>query len=190
AAATACMDVRVKRQDRHASWLVDAEILAHVPEPGEPVFRKESGPNCRARSPNPEPRAYRHGSLPRVVARLALLAAEKRLLDLVVDAQQPLLGARGAVAEVGGLGLGGAQTFLRRPQLERQLVREIHGACAVLLGHLRGLLQQRYDGTAGIIRHDAGVRLAFRRGCERNNRTAWVGRIATHRHSLRYRSAQ
>src|SRR5713101_7641664 len=51
------------------------------------------------------------GSLPRTVPRVPLFLLKKRLLDLIVDAQQTLLGTRGAFAKVCGLGLGFSQSF-------------------------------------------------------------------------------
>src|SRR5262245_2371319 len=78
-------------------------------------------------------------SLPRSRVRIALLPLKESLLDLAVNADKPSFGARGAVAKVGSLGFGVPQSFLGRAQREGQLVRQVHGASAILLCHVRGL---------------------------------------------------
>src|SRR5262245_41937828 len=123
-------------------------------------------------------------SLPRSRLRIALLLVKKGLLDLAVDADEPSFGARGTVAKVGGLGFGVPQSLLGRAQLEGQLVRQIHGARAILLRHVRGLLQHCHDGAAGFIGCNFGLRLRCRR--KRHDGTCcFVGWcIRTHRYSL------
>src|SRR5262245_22073000 len=52
------------------------------------------------------------------LARRGVFLLEEGLLDLGVDAQQPSLGARGAIAEMGSLCLGLAHALLGGPQLK------------------------------------------------------------------------
>src|SRR5262245_22766997 len=123
-------------------------------------------------------------SVPRSRLRIALLLVKKALLDLAVDADEPSLGARGAVAKVGGLSFGVPQSLLGRAQLEGQLVRQIHRARAILLRHVRSLLQHCHDGAAGFVGCNFGLRLRCRR--KRHDGTCcFVGWcIRTHRYSL------
>src|ERR1700704_2051644 len=94
------------------------------------------------------------GSLPRGRPRIPFLLLEEGLLDFIVDAQQPCLGAGRAIAEVRGLGLGLARSLFGGAKLERKFMSEIHGSRTIVLRHLRGLLQQGDDRTAGGVRYD------------------------------------
>jgi hypothetical protein len=58
------------------------------------------------------------GSKASFIAGVPLFFLEEGLLDLIVDSQQPLLGARGAVAKMRSVGLGFPQPFLGGAQLE------------------------------------------------------------------------
>src|SRR5262249_25242205 len=124
-------------------------------------------------------------SLPRTVPGIPLLLLKKGLLDLVVDAHEPLLGASGAIAIMRRLRLGFPHALLRRAQLERQLVRQIHGARAVFLGHFRRFLQQGYDRAPGIVGDHVGFGRRFRCRRERNDRGGFVRDRRSHRNTLR-----
>src|SRR5262249_15277368 len=110
------------------------------------------------------------------------------LLDLGVDAQQPSLRARGTIAEMRGLGLGFAHPPFGRPQLKRELVRQVHGARAILLGHVGRLLQQAEDAATGVVGYDVGLRLPLRCRSKRYNRRRFVA-VDAHHYSPLYRSA-
>src|SRR5687768_17950714 len=58
------------------------------------------------------------GSLPRCLPRVPVFLLEKCLLDLVVDAQEPRLGARGTVAKMIGLGFELPHSLLGSSQLK------------------------------------------------------------------------
>jgi len=57
-------------------------------------------------------------SLPLRLARVAFFLLEKGALDFIMNAQQPCLGASGAIAEMDGLGLEVARPFFGGAQLE------------------------------------------------------------------------
>src|SRR5262249_20255269 len=80
-------------------------------------------------------------SLPRHAVRVALPLREEHLLDFVVDADEPCLGARGPIAKVRSLGLGFPQSFFGCAKLKRKFMSEIHGAFAVFVRQVRGFLQ-------------------------------------------------
>src|SRR4051812_15598521 len=123
-------------------------------------------------------------SLPLRLARLALFLLEKGVLDFIMDAEQPGFGARGAVPEMRGLGLKVSSAFFGGAQLERELVRQVHGAGAVLLGHLGRTLQHGDDGAPGVIGDDIGVRVAFCRRSKWDNGSRPLGSLDAHYHSL------
>src|SRR5262249_47924466 len=56
-------------------------------------------------------------SLPRHAVWVALFLWKEHLLDFVVDADEPCLGAGGAIAKVRGLGLGFPHSFFGRSKL-------------------------------------------------------------------------
>ena len=58
------------------------------------------------------------GSLPRGWPRVPLFLLKKRLLDLVMDPQEPCLGARGAIAKVRRLGFELPHSFFGSSQLK------------------------------------------------------------------------
>ena len=57
-------------------------------------------------------------SLPRHAVWVALFLWKEHLLDFVVDADEPCLGAGGAIAKVRGLGLGFPHSFFGRSKLK------------------------------------------------------------------------
>ena len=63
-------------------------------------------------------------SLPRRVVGVALSLGEEHLLDFVVDAHEPCLGARGAIAKMRGLGLGFPHPVLRMPEVETKVYEQ------------------------------------------------------------------
>jgi hypothetical protein len=91
----------------------------------------------------------------------AVLLLKERFLNLIMDALQPFFCARCPIAKMCGLCLKLAGPFLRSSKLRRKLMRQIHGPSAIHLRHLSSLLQQRHNGSPGVIRHDIGVRLPF-----------------------------
>src|SRR5215831_15464533 len=100
-------------------------------------------------------------SLPRRVVGVALSLGKEHLLDFVVDAHEPCLGARGAIAKMRGLGLGFPHPFFGCPKLKRKFMSKVHGPFAVFVRHVRGLLQQGYDRSPGVIGRGAGILLPF-----------------------------
>ena len=100
--------------------------------------------------------------------RCAIL--KEPVLDLGVDPVHPLLGVRGAVLIVPDLALELRDTVFRGAQLQRQLVGDVHGAFAVLLGDVDRLLQQSNHRMAGAVDRIAFGRTAVAvRGCERDD---------------------
>ena len=73
---------------------------------------------------------FPHGPL------LLLLFLKERLLYFIVNACEPILRTSGAVPKMNCLFLKLACPFLGSPQLERKLVREVHGSLAVFLRHI------------------------------------------------------
>jgi len=67
--------------------------------------------------------------------------SEELVLDLLVDADHPALGAKRAILEMVELGLKLHGAILGFAQLQRQLVRQIEGAIAVFLGGARRLIE-------------------------------------------------
>src|SRR5262245_31298912 len=63
-------------------------------------------------------------SLPRRVVGVALSLGEEHLLDFVVDAHEPCLGARGAIAKMRGLGLGFPHSFFGCPEVETKVCEQ------------------------------------------------------------------
>src|SRR5262249_24647190 len=120
-------------------------------------------------------------SSPRPAVRVTLFLRKEHLLDFVVDTDEPCLGAGGAIAKVRGLGLGFPQSFFGGSTLKRKLMSQVHGAFAVLVGHVCSLLQHGHDRAPGLIGHDTGIVLPFRRRRKRDNGTCFVGNIRTHR---------
>ena len=110
-------------------------------------------------------------SLPRRVVGVALSLGEEHLLDFVVDAHEPCLGARGAIAKMRGLGLGFPHSFFGCPKLKRKFVSKVHGAFAVFVRHVRGLLQQGHDRPPGVIGRGTGILLPFGVGANGANGT-------------------
>ncbi len=78
----------------------------------------------RARQGDPAFRYVHAGSLAAGRPRLALLPLEEGLLDFVVDAQQPRLGASSAIPIVRRLGFQLSEPLLRSSQLKGKLVRQ------------------------------------------------------------------
>src|SRR6516225_2473477 len=64
-------------------------------------------------------------SLPRHAVGVALSLREEHLLDFVVDADEPCLGARGAIAKVRSLSLGVPQSFFGCAKLNVLRMREV-----------------------------------------------------------------
>ena len=58
-------------------------------------------------------------SLPRRLPRIALFLLEERVLDFIMDTEQPCLCARGAISKMGGFGLELSSPFFRGAQLKR-----------------------------------------------------------------------
>src|SRR2546423_13285661 len=129
-------------------------------------------------------------SLPLRLARVALFFLEKGVLDFIMNAEEPCFRARGAVPEMRGLGLKVSSAFFGGAQLERELVRQVHGAGAVLLCHLGRPLQHGDDGAPGIVGDDIGVRMAFCRGSKWDNGSRPLGSLDAHHHSLPYHCAR
>jgi hypothetical protein len=100
-------------------------------------------------------------SLPLRMPRVPVLLLKERVLDFIMNTEEPCFCASGAIAEMCGLGLEISSPFLGGAQLKRKLVRQIHGPGAVVLRHLGCLLQQGDNGTPGIIGYDVGVRLVL-----------------------------
>src|SRR6266481_884032 len=103
-------------------------------------------------------------SLPRHAVRVTLFLWKEHLLDFVVDAHEPCLGAGRAVAKVCGLGLGFPQSLFGCSKLKRELMSQVHGALAVFVRHVRGLLQHGHNRASGVIGHDAGIVLQAQTG--------------------------
>jgi hypothetical protein len=99
---------------------------------------------------------------------VAFLCLKERLLNFTVNSSEPIFRMSGTVTKMSSLGLELSRSFFGSSQLERQLMREIHRPHAVVLRHIRGLLQHDNDGTSGIIRQHSGVWAFLIRG-ERNN---------------------
>ena len=100
-------------------------------------------------------------SLPWRLPRIPVFFLKKRVLDFIMNTEQPCFCARGAIAEMCGLCLELSSPFFGGSQLKRELMRQIHGPGAVLLRHLGRLLQQGDNGTPGVIGYDICVRLAL-----------------------------
>src|SRR6266446_367651 len=143
-----------------------------------PVDRSQSRA-CRARVRRD--RGMVGTSLPRHAVRVTLFLWKEHLLDFVVDAHEPCLGAGRAVAKVCGLGLGFPQSLFGCSKLKRELMSQVHGALAVFVRHVRGLLQHGHNRAPGVIGDDTGIVLPFRRRRKRDNGTCFVGNIRTHR---------
>jgi hypothetical protein len=84
-----------------------------------------------------------------------------------MNVREPILRTIGAAPKMNCLCLKLSCSLLGSPQLGRELVREIHGPCAVLLCRIGSLLQQGNDAMTGIIR--SRIRVPLLRG-ECNNR--------------------
>jgi hypothetical protein len=100
-------------------------------------------------------------SLPWRVPLVPVFLLKKGLLDFIVDTEQPCFCSGGTIAEMFRFGLELVRPFFGSAQLERELVRQIHGAGAVLFRQLGGLLQQGDDGTPGVIGDNIGVPMAL-----------------------------
>ena len=72
----------------------------------------------------------------------AVLLLKKRVLNFIMDAQQPFFRARHAIAEMCGLYLKLSRPFFCGSKLKRKLMRQIHGSVAIILRHLGCLMQQ------------------------------------------------
>src|SRR5438270_4778896 len=83
----------------------------------------------------------------RSLARDAVLM-EELVLDFLVNVHEPLLGTRGTLLEVPKVALHLPDLVLGGAQLHRELVRDVHGAVAVLARDIDGLLEHRDDGLA------------------------------------------
>src|SRR6516162_605550 len=116
-------------------------------------------------------------SLPRHAVRVTLFLWKEHLLDFVVDAHEPCLGAAGAIAKVCGLGLGFAQSLFGCSKLKRELMSQVHGAFAVFVGHVCSLLQHGHDRALGVIGRGTGLLLPFGRRRKRDNGACFVGSI-------------
>src|SRR5262252_5645187 len=82
--------------------------------------------------------------------RLALLETaglriEELLFNVLVDSRQPFLSALRAIVKVVGIRLKLPDALLGGAQLQRELVRKLHGAITVAVRGLRRLLQQFDD---------------------------------------------
>jgi hypothetical protein len=113
---------------------------------------------------------------------LAFVFLKERLLDLIVNACEPIFRTNGTVPKMSRLLSKLAGFLLGSPQLERKLVCEIHGSRAVFLRHIGCLLQQGKDGMAGVIGHDSGIRAILLRG-ECNNSSP-LGSLDAHHYFL------
>ena len=82
---------------------------------------------------------------------------EEAVLDLRVDAVHPFLGADGAILVVADVAFQLRDAVFRFAQLQRELVRDVHGALAVLLRHVDRVLQHRDDRLAGAVERVAFI---------------------------------
>jgi hypothetical protein len=74
-------------------------------------------------------------SLPQRLAADAVLLLKKRVLNFIMDAQQPFFCARRAIAEMSNLYLKLSRPFFCGSKLKRKLMRHCYGPVAVILRH-------------------------------------------------------
>ena len=94
---------------------------------------------------------------------------EEFVLNLLVDADHPALGAERTILEVIDLGLKLDGAILGLAKLQRQLVSEIEGAVAIFLGGAGGLIEKADDGLARTIDLIVVSRPFLFIRCERND---------------------
>ena len=68
-----------------------------------------------------------------------------------------------------GFGLCLLRSFFRSTELKRQLMGEVHRACAIFLCGIRCLLEERYDRMTGVVDYEGSLRPGPLLGSERND---------------------
>src|SRR5215475_2895200 len=99
------------------------------------------------------------------------LRIEELLFNILVDSCQPFLSALRAIVEVVGIRLELSDALLGGAQLQRQLMRKLHGAITIAVRGLGCLLQQLDDRLSRAIEGVARllhVRTKCLGWCERN----------------------
>ena len=94
---------------------------------------------------------------------------EKSILNLSVDAMEPLLCALGLLPVRRDFGLKLGNPIFGRAELVRKPLCRIDRMSAVLLGNISRFIQELEDGLTGFVEFSVVVSFALRRPCKLNH---------------------